>query len=97
MDIVKTSVQQSLAQTTVDARSSRASVSPEKGVRETHRASLDVTDLSSKEQVADMAARPPINIEAVSRIKEAIASGNYPIDLDRVSEKLFENYLEMQE
>jgi negative regulator of flagellin synthesis FlgM len=52
--------------------------------------------LSSKAQVKDMAEKPPLDIEAVGRIKEAIANGAYPIDLDQISNKLFENYLEMR-
>jgi negative regulator of flagellin synthesis FlgM len=43
-----------------------------------------------------MAGKPPLDIEAVGRIKEAIANGTYPIDLDRISNKLLENYIEMR-
>lgn len=38
---------------------------------------------------------PPIEMEAVTKIKEAIANGNYPIDLDAITESLFESYLEL--
>lgn len=38
---------------------------------------------------------PPIEMEAVKKIQEAIANGNYPIDLDAITESLFESYLEL--
>ncbi|ALI54095.1 hypothetical protein IMCC12053_145 [Celeribacter marinus] len=43
-----------------------------------------------------LAQTPPINMEAVSRIKQAIADGKYPINLDLVSERLMESYIEMK-
>mgnify|MGYP000615883136 CR=1 FL=1 len=58
--------------------------------------SSDVSILSSKMRAKDMAETPPLDIEAVGRIKEAISKGTYPIDLDQISNKLFENYLEMR-
>ena len=44
---------------------------------------------------AELKAGPPIELELVTRIQEAIAEGNYPIDLDAITESLFESYLEL--
>lgn len=52
--------------------------------------------LSSKATISDLAQTPPIDLEAVGRIKEAIAKGEYPINLDRIADKLMESYLEMK-
>jgi negative regulator of flagellin synthesis FlgM len=35
---------------------------------------------------------PPIDIEAVDRVKQAIANDSYPIDLDKISAKLVQAY-----
>jgi len=43
-----------------------------------------------------MAEAPPMNSEAVRRIKDAIARGEYPINVDRISEALMDAYREMK-
>ena len=96
VDIIKTSVQQSLSQTSLDARAQAKRKTIDAPVTQHVSGSSDVSILSSKAQVKDMAEKPPVDIEAVGRIKEAIANGTYPIDLDQISDKLFENYLEMR-
>ena len=57
------------------------------------KATADVSSLETKVAVADMAKIPPIDIEAVKRIKEAIAQGKYPVDLDQVADHLVESFL----
>ena len=96
VDIIKTSVQQSLSQTSLDARAQAKRKTIDAPVTQQVSGSSDVSILSSKAQVKDMAEKPPLDIEAVGRIEEAIANGTYPIDLDQISDKLFENYLEMR-
>jgi negative regulator of flagellin synthesis FlgM len=96
VDIIKTSVQQSLSQTSLDARAQAKRKTIDAPVTQHVSGSSDVSILSSKAQVKDMAEKPPLDIEAVGRIKEAIANGTYPIDLDQISDKLLENYLEMR-
>jgi negative regulator of flagellin synthesis FlgM len=43
-----------------------------------------------------MSEAPPIDGEAVRRIKEAIARGEYPINVDRISDALMHAYREMK-
>ena len=43
-----------------------------------------------------MAVQPPIDKDKVSRIKNAIASNNYPIDLEKISDALMDAYKEMK-
>lgn len=38
---------------------------------------------------------PPIDAAAIDRIKGAIADGQYPIDRERIADKLFESFKEM--
>lgn len=40
-------------------------------------------------------AGPPMDLESVKRIKDAIAEGKYPIDLEKITESLFRDYLEL--
>ena len=40
-------------------------------------------------------AGPPMDLEIVKRIKDAIAEGKYPIDLEKITESLFQDYLEL--
>ena len=55
-----------------------------------------VSQFITKEKIKSMAKEPPIDKVATSRIKEAIKSGNYPLDLERVSAALFDAYKEMK-
>jgi negative regulator of flagellin synthesis FlgM len=96
VDLIKTSAQQGLNQASLDVRAQAKRRTIDAPVAQHVSGSSDVSILSSKAQVKDMAEKPPLDIEAVGRIKEAIANGTYPIDLDQISNKLFENYLEMR-
>ena len=58
--------------------------------------SLDDSNLSIKSEISSLSKTPPIDIEVVSRIKQQIAAGQYPVNLDLVSERLMESYLEMK-
>ncbi len=46
----------------------------------------------SREALKVMAENPAINMEAVERIKEKIKNGEYPIDFDKLADKLLESY-----
>ena len=46
--------------------------------------------------VTDLAKSAPINSDKVQRIKDAISSGNYPIDVDKVTDALMQAYKEMK-
>lgn len=54
----------------------------------------EVTTIAVKATVAELAKSPPIDLEAVGRIKEEIARGAYPVDLDKIAEKLMESFIE---
>ena len=43
-----------------------------------------------------MSKEPPVDKINVSRIKNAIASGSYPVDLEKISDALFTAYKEMK-
>ena len=61
--------------------------------------SSDRVELKSAENMAaikEMAASAPIDRANVDRIKDAIKRGEYPIDIDRISDALIEAYKEMK-
>ena len=55
---------------------------------------LRSADVSSS--VKQMASSAPIDDVNVNRIKEAIKRGDYPIDIDRISEALMDAYRELK-
>ena len=57
---------------------------------------LDSKDLTIKDQVAKLADGPPIDRSLVNEIKTKVEQGRYPIDLDIVTEKMFESFKESE-
>ena len=58
--------------------------------------SVKLNSLESQSALKEMASAAPVDKENVNRIKDAIKRGEYPIDLDRVSDALMEAYKEMK-
>ena len=59
-------------------------------------ANIDTSRLEVSDKVAQLAKKPPIDSEAVARIKNAIADGKYPIDIEAVSNALMDAYRDMK-
>lgn len=57
---------------------------------------VEVGNINSTSVIKELANAPDINIDAVSRIKEAISKGNYPVDLDKVTDALMDAYIELK-
>ena len=57
---------------------------------------LESKDLTIKDQVAKLADGPPIDRSLVNEIKTKVEQGRYPIDLDIVTEKMFESFKEAE-
>ena len=59
----------------------------------------DSVELKSAEMASaarDMASVAPVDMDNVNRIKAAIKEGNYPIDIDKISDALMDAYREMK-
>ena len=52
--------------------------------------------IQNKDIIGDLSSSAPIDNDKVSSIKKAISSGNYPLDLDKISDALMEAYNEMK-
>ena len=55
---------------------------------------VDIKD--TKKLVSKMAESAPIDADRVAKIKEAISSGKYPLDIDKLSDALMQAYREMK-
>ncbi len=52
--------------------------------------------IEQKNIINDLASNAPIDYDKVSSIKKAISSGNYPLDLDKISDALMEAYNDLK-
>ena len=58
--------------------------------------SVKVSEAASSQILSKISQNPPINSEAVSRIKDAIAEGKYPVDIDQISDALMDAYRDLK-
>ena len=79
---------------TADGRPAGAGASPA-SVAPTSE-TVKVSDAASSKAVTQLAEAPPVNTEAVRRIKDAISRGEYPINVDRISEALMDAYRDLK-
>ena len=56
----------------------------------------DQVQINSELKVKDMSAEAPIDSVKVSAIKDAIARGDYPVDLDKVADALLQAYADIK-
>ena len=67
--------------------------------KDTHVNSEKINDdvqISSELKVKDMSIDAPIDSVKVSAIKDAIARGDYPVDLDKVADALLQAYSDIK-
>ena len=56
-----------------------------------------VVDINDAKLISvDLAKSAPIDFDKVAKIKAAISAGNYPLDLDKLSDALMQAYREMK-
>ena len=58
--------------------------------------SLELKSAEMASAARDMASVAPVDMDKVNRIKSAIKEGNYPIDIDKISDALMDAYREMK-
>lgn len=57
---------------------------------------VEVGNLNTTTAIKELAKAPDIDMDAVSRIKEAISKGDYPVDLEKVTDALMDAYIELK-
>ena len=98
VDSIKHNIRQVMAPSAQDAKVGTTSKNnSEAGISTSLSNSVDESKVGIKESVSALTDTPPIDTEVVNKIKEAIQAGNYPVNLDLISERLMESYLEMRE
>ncbi|MBR9649670.1 flagellar biosynthesis anti-sigma factor FlgM [Thalassovita aquimarina] len=60
-------------------------------------AKTDAVSLSATASTlpGELKAGPPFDTEAVNRIKNQLAEGKYPVDVDKITDSLFQGYMEL--
>ena len=101
MDKITNNIASNIANTITknDAKTSKASINEASinSVNVQVEASAKLVDINdSKKIVSDLASSAPIDTDKVAKIKAAISSGNYPLDLDKISDALMQAYREMK-
>ena len=96
VEIVKSTVSRLEMRKAGNSISQDATPQKSKGPTDNVSSSVKLNSLESQSAVKDMAAAAPVDKANVNRIKDAIKRGEYPIDLDRVSDALMEAYKEMK-
>ena len=71
-------------------------VNTSKSKNDTTNISNNISKFVNKSAIKEMASEPPIDKVNVSRIKDAIASNNYPIDIEKIADALMDAYKEMK-
>ena len=51
---------------------------------------------TNKKVVSDLASSAPVDTDKVAKIKKAISDGDYPLNLDKISDALMQAYREMK-
>lgn len=57
---------------------------------------VKLSDTASMKLATELTLKgPPLDVEKVTRIKDAVAQGSYPVDFQRLSETIFQDYSAM--
>ena len=73
-----------------------STASPAKVAKSNAPAGSAENGMVSQKVVAELAKQPPVNSEAVNRIKKAISQGKYPIDVDQITDALMDAYRDLK-
>ena len=79
-----------------DVRDKETNIKVSKSTQTNSEKTSDEVEISSELKVKDMSAEAPIDSVKVSAIKEAIARGDYPVDLDKVADALLQAYTDIK-
>ena len=79
-----------------EIRDKETNVKVSKNIQTNPKNTDDEVKISSELIVKDMSVEAPIDSVKVSAIKEAIAKGDYPVDLDKVADALLQAYSDIK-
>lgn len=98
VDSVKSAISrmETVKMRSADAVGSQASATAPKPSGKTDSDSVELKSAEMAAVARDMASVAPVDMDKVNRIKSAIKEGNYPIDIDKISDALMDAYREMK-
>ena len=79
-----------------EVRAKETSVKVSKSTQTNSEKTNDEVQISSELKVKDLSADAPIDSVKVSAIKDAIARGDYPVDLEKVADALLQAYSDIK-
>ena len=79
-----------------EVRAKETNIKVSKNTQTNSEKTNDEVQISPELKVNDMSADAPIDSVKVSAIKEAIARGDYPVDLDKVADALLQAYSDIR-
>ena len=79
-----------------ESRGKEADIKVSKNMHVNYEKSNDNVKISPELKVKDMSVDAPIDSIKVSAIKDAIARGDYPVDLDKVADALLQAYSDIK-
>ena len=79
-----------------EVRAKETNIKVSKNTQTNSEKTNDEVQISSELKVNDMSSDAPIDSVKVSAIKEAIARGDYPVDLDKVADALLQAYSDIK-
>tara|TARA_X000000950_G_scaffold261518_1_gene331872 strand:- start:294 stop:593 length:300 start_codon:yes stop_codon:yes gene_type:complete len=79
-----------------DIRDKETNIKVSKNTQTNSEKTNDQVQINSELKVKDMSAEAPIDSVKVSAIKEAIARGDYPVDLNKVADALLQAYSDIK-
>ena len=79
-----------------EVRAKETNIKVSKNTQTNSEKTNDDVQISPELKVNDMSADAPIDSVKVSAIKEAIARGDYPVDLDKVADALLQAYSDIK-
>ena len=79
-----------------EVRAKETNIKVSKNTQTNSEKTNDDVQISPELKVNDMSADAPIDSVKVSAIKDAIARGDYPVDLDKVADALLQAYSDIK-
>ena len=79
-----------------EIKDKESNITVSKGTQTNSEKTNDQVQINSELKVKDMSVEAPIDSVKVSAIKDAIARGDYPVDLDKVADALLQAYTDIK-
>jgi negative regulator of flagellin synthesis FlgM len=82
----------------IQVKNDKVAINPKKlnGVNTNNIDKVEVSGNTGSVAALELAKTPHVDTAAVDRIKQAISNGDYPVDVDRITDALMNAYLELK-